>query len=109
MQKYDKRTKLSWFERIVEKMRLKREIRELTKSIKEKEKKTRGNLLDYKRSGIPVLQLNVFYKKLELDKLNRKPLVSVRKPRSDKGIKRGSRPDGKKVTRELEEAFNKIN
>lgn len=109
MQKFDKRRSLNWWEKIVEKRRLKKEIKNIEDSIKIKDRRSRGSLLDYKRSGIPVLQMNLYYKKLELDKLNHKPEVVVRKPRSDKGIKRGSRISGKKVTRELEQSFEKLN
>lgn len=109
MQKFDKRRSLNWWERIVEKARLIREIKDLEQKIRIKEKKTRGNILEYKRSGIPVLQLNVYYKRMELDKLNGVEVQKTRKHRKDLGIKRGKRANGIKATKQLEEDFLKLN
>lgn len=101
MQKYDNRINLNWLEKILEWIRLKREISKLRLSIWSKESRVGKSLLRYKHLGIPTLKLNLEVKIKELGKLGKgehyhitkqgKVIINKepRKVRSDKGKPRG--------------------
>lgn len=62
MQKYDQRTGLNWIQRIIERIRIKREIKKREKQIEEKLNEIAGKpgkLMNYKRSGIPIHVINI--------------------------------------------------
>lgn len=61
--------RMKWFDRVTKWIRLKLEISKLRQDIWAKELASRGSLLEYKSSGVPVLKLRLDYKLKEIKKL----------------------------------------
>jgi hypothetical protein len=81
MNKYDQRTKLNWIQRIIERIRIKREIKKREKQIEEKLNEIAGKpgkLMAYKRSGIPVHLVNIEILKNKSEKTDEEFLQEAR-------------------------------